>query len=190
MVADTETKNAFSEHAQCLAILTDALPPEKAKRAFDGLVSASDIARCTVYFSHYLFETYFKFGRGDLFLKRLDLWRDFVRQDLKTPLEAPGDARSDCHAWGSHPIYHLLTGVAGMRPDSDCFASIVIAPQPGGLKWIRASMPAPKGMVTVDLRFDGASPSGTVTLPVGMSGKFRWKGKSLAINAGQSNIQL
>ena len=30
---------------------------------------------------------------GDLFLKRLDLWMGFVRQDLKTPLEAPGDAR-------------------------------------------------------------------------------------------------
>ena len=91
MVADTAAKDRFSEHAQCLAILADALPPDRAKRAFDGLVSSDDLARCTVYFSHYLFETYFRFGRGDLFLKRLDLWRDFAKQDLKTQ-DAPGGA--------------------------------------------------------------------------------------------------
>ena len=38
-------------------------------------------------------------------------------------------ARSDCHAWGSHPIYHLLTGVAGIKPASNGFASVRIVPQ-------------------------------------------------------------
>ena len=77
-----------------------------------------------MYFSHYLFEAYFRHGRGDLFLKKLDLWRGFVRDGLKTPLEAPGvRGRSDCHAWGSHPLYHLLTGVAGIRPVADGFSA-------------------------------------------------------------------
>ena len=191
MVSDTEAKDRFSEHSQCLALLSGMLPPERESRVLKGLLEDDDLARTTVYFSHYLFDVYMKYGRADLFLKRLDLWRDYVKTGLKTPLEAPGArARSDCHAWGSHPIYHLLTGVAGMRPDSDGFASVVIAPQPGGLKWIRASMPTPRGMVGIDMRFDGATPSGTVTLPTGMSGTFRWKGKSLVLSAGQNSIRL
>ena len=184
MVADTAAKDAFSEHAQCLALLADALPPDKARRAFGGLVSADDLSRCTVYFSHYLFETYFKFGRGDLFLKRLDLWRDFVKQDLKTPLEAPGDARSDCHAWGSHPLYHFRTGLAGIRPASAGFASVEIAPCPGGLKRIEASMPTPHGVVSVDFRFDGPAVEGSVVVPEGLAGEFRWNGTVRALRSG------
>ena len=188
MVADTAAQDRFSEHAQCLAILSDALPPDRAKRAFEGLVSADDLARCTVYFSHYLFETYFRFGRGDLFLKRLDLWRDFAKQDLKTPLEAPGDARSDCHAWGAHPLYHFRTGLAGIRPTSAGFASAEIAPCFGGLTWIKASVPTPKGLLAVDLRCAGESISGTVDVPPGLPATFVWKGVRRTLHAGSNRL--
>ena len=190
MVADTAAKDCFSEHAQCLALLADALPPDRAKRAFDGLVSSDDLARCTVYFSHYLFETYFRFGRGDLFLKRLDLWRDFAKQDLKTPLEAPGDARSDCHAWGAHPLYHFQTGLAGIRPASAGFRSAEIAPCPGSLKQIAASVPTPRGAIAVNLRFDGDKVRGTVTVPEGVSAEFKWRGAVRRLTTGLNAIDL
>jgi len=185
LVADTVRRDRFSEHAQCLALLADILPPGDRARAFAGLVEAKDLAQCTVYFSHYLFETYLKFGRADLFLEKLDLWRGFARNGLKTPLEAPGTrARSDCHAWGAHPIYHLLTGVAGIRPSADGFASVGIAPHPGSLKRIRASMPTPRGTVSLDLRFDGSFPSGKVALPEGMPGTFIWNGEKIKLRSG------
>ena len=189
MIADTVRRDCFSEHAQCLAILADALSSDMAKRSFDSLVSALDLARCTVYFSHYLFETYFKFGRGDLFLSRIELWRDFVKQDLKTPLEAPGDARSDCHAWGSHPLYHFQTGVAGIRPMSAGFRSVSISPSPGGLNRIKASVPTPLGLVHEELEFLPAGPSGCVYLPEGMTGKFVWNGKVLRLSSGHNAIE-
>ena len=88
----------------------------------------------------------------------------------------PGDARSDCHAWGSHPAYHLLTGVAGIRPDAAGFARVRVAPQPGGLRWIAAGIPSSKGLVCADLHFDGDRATGTVTLPAGLSGVFVWRG--------------
>ena len=189
MVADTVAQDRFSEHAQCLAILADALSPEQAKRAFNGLISSGDLARCTVYFSHYLFETYFRYGRGDLFLKRLDLWRDFAKQDLKTPLEAPGDARSDCHAWGAHPLYHFRTRLAGIRPTSAGFASAEIAPCPGGLKRIEASVPTPKGLLSVDLRCEGESISGTVDVPHGLPTTFVWKGVRRPLRPGATRLE-
>ena len=185
LVADTVRKDRFSEHAQCLALLAEILPPDDRARAFAGLVEAKDLARCTVYFSHYLFETYLKFGRADLFLKKLDLWRGFVRDGLKTPLEAPGErGRSDCHAWGSHPLYHLLTGVAGIRPVTDGFSAVEVAPQFGGLKFVKAAMPTPKGMLAIDLRRTDDRVTGTVSLPSGLPAEFVWKGNRQPLRAG------
>ena len=190
LVADTVRHDRFSEHAQCLALLSGVLPPDREKRALKGLLDYDGLARATVYFSHYLFDVYMKYGRTDMFLKRLDLWREYVKMGLKTPLEAPGvRARSDCHAWGSHPVYHFLSGVAGIRPASPGFSSVVVEPHPGGLKQIRASMPTPRGMVSVDLKFEGDGPSGDVTLPEGLPGEFRWNGRTLELDAGRNVIQ-
>ena len=190
LIADTAAKDCFSEHAQCLALLSGILPPDREARVLKGLLEDEDLARTTVYFSHYLFDVFMKYGRTDLFMKRLDLWRGYVGTGLKTPLEAPGKhARSDCHAWGSHPIYHLLTGVAGISPASDGFKSVRVAPQPGALKWVKASMPTPKGVVSLDLRFEGGNVSGTVTMPDGMPGMFSWKGADRPLHAGVNRLQ-
>ena len=189
LVADTVKQDCFSEHAQCLALLSDILPPDRASRVLKGLLADADLARTTVYFSHYLFDVYVKYGRTDLFLKRLDLWRDYVKTGLKTPLEAPGvHARSDCHAWGSHPIYHLLTGVAGIKPAADGFAAVRIAPQPGGLTWLKATFPSPKGTIALDLRFEDGRVLGTATLPDGLPGTFVWKGAERPLRAGANPI--
>ena len=178
LMADDLAHTRWSEHAQCLAMLAGALSPDQDQSAFAGLVSATDLTRTTVYFSHYLFETYLRHGRADLFLKRLDLWRDYVKLGLRTTLEMPGESRSDCHAWGAHPLYHLRTGVAGIRPSAPFFGAVEIAPCPGPLREIRASVPHPDGMIAVDLRFDGAgNVTGSVDLPKGLSGAFVWRGR-------------
>ena len=191
LIADTAAKDRFSEHAQCLALLADVLAGDKAEAAFAGLLSEKDLARTTVYFSHYLFAAYLKFGRADVFLKRLDLWRDYANAGLKTPLEAPGRrARSDCHAWGAHPLYHLVTGVAGIRPDADGYAKVLVAPQPGGLGYVKAVAPTPKGMVGVDLSFDGGFASGRVSLPSGMEGTFVWDGVRIMLASGVNTISM
>ena len=190
LVADDAAKTRFSEHAQCLALLGDVVPGSRRERVWKGLLEAPDLARCTVYFSHYLFETYLRFGRSDLFLRRLDLWRDYVRLGLRTPLEAPGKARSDCHAWGSHPLYHLHSGVAGVRPAAPFFAAVEVAPCPGPLRFIRSKTPTPHGPVELDLSFQDGHVRGTVALPDGLSGTFRWHGRSAALVPGLQNIDL
>ncbi len=190
MVADTPAKDSFSEHAQSLAILSGVLDGEKEDAAFTGLVSAPDLARCTVSFSHYLFATLVKKGRTDLLLKKLDLWRDMVRRDLKTTVEGPGDTRSDCHAWGAHPLFHLLTGVAGIRPAEPGFGVVLVAPQPGGLKRIRAGVPTPKGAVEEDLSFEDGRVRGTVKVPEGMHGVFEWGGESVPLAPGVVEIDM
>ena len=187
--ADTPEKKDFSVHAQALALLGDVLPKDKAETTFRHLVEDKDLKRCTVYFSYYLFETYFKFGRGDLFLMRLDLWRDYVKKGLTTTQEAPDsgkngqkESRSDCHAWGAHPIWFMQTGLAGIKSAAPFFAKVRVAPCPGGLKSLKATHPHPKGWIEVDLKFDGDKATGTVVTPV--PGTFEFGGKTIELKAG------
>ncbi len=195
MVADTDRKDYFSEHALSLALIADILPADKRARVAKALVEEPVLGRATVYFSHYLFEAYFRIGRGDLFLKRLDLWRDYVGKGLRTPLEAPDcgkngqrEARSDCHAWGSHPIFWLQAGTAGIRPASDFYRTVRIAPQPGSLTRLAVTSPHPRGFVEVALRFDGGKATGTVTLPAGVSGTFAFGGVEKPLHEGLNEV--
>ena len=86
---------------------------------------------------------------------------------LESP-EYPGhDSRSDCHAWGAHPLWFLRTGVAGIRSAAPFFEKVRVAPQPGGLRSIKASYPHPSGkMIEVDLSFADGKAYGRVTTPV------------------------
>ena len=191
LFADDLAHSKWSEHAQALAMITGLMREDEEKRAFEGLISSPGLARATVYFSHYLFEAYFRHGRGDLFLNKLDLWREYVRLGLKTPLESPGaNARSDCHAWGAHPIYHALSGLAGIRPAALDYSKVVVAPCPGGLSFIRAHAPHPQGEIVVDLLFDGTDVSGTVTLPHGVGGIFKWGGREKPLASGENRIDV
>jgi hypothetical protein len=185
LFASNVAKTQFSEHSQCLALLADVVTGEEAERCFKSLIEASDLARGTIYYKHYLFSTYFKFRRPDLFFGNLGFWRNCLGWNLSTILETPSvDSRSDCHGWGSHPLWHLHTGVAGVRSASAFYGKVIVEPQPAHLKTIRSLTPTPKGNVELDLAFAGGEVSGTVTLPDGLPGEFRWQGKTQTLKAG------
>lgn len=192
LMADTAAKDAFSEHAQCFAILGGILSPEQRAAAFKGLVEAPDLARCTMYFSQHLFEAYARMGRADLILSRLDDWKRIVACGGRTTFEAPSlEPRSDCHAWSACPEYFLQTAVAGVTPAAPFFGKVRVAPQPGPLAFIRAKTPCPQGLVETDLAFapDGGV-SGTVVLPGTLTGTFEWKGRTLPLAPGRTAVRL
>lgn len=191
LMADNLSHTEFSEHGQCLALLTDTLTGDQAQRCFAQLLAAPDLKRTTIYFSFYLLETWQKFGRGDLIVERLSFWKDLVRQGLKTPVESPGDStRSDCHAWGSHPLFHLHASVAGIRPASAGFRTVRIAPEPGELPKIISRTPHPDGFIELNLTFSSGHCQGTVKLPPGISGVFAWHGREQKLNGGLNAINL
>jgi hypothetical protein len=190
LMADNLAHTEFSEHGQCLALLTEALTGHQAQRCFEQLLSAPDLKRTTIYFSFYLMETWQTFGRGDLILKRLDFWKDLVKQGLKTPVEEPGDTRSDCHAWGSHPLFHLHASIAGIRPASPRFRTVRIAPDPGKLPKIVSRTPHPDGFISLDLNFSDGHCRGNVELPQPITGVFIWHGREQKLNGGTNVIDL
>ncbi|MFJ8581732.1 family 78 glycoside hydrolase catalytic domain [Micromonospora sp. NPDC093277] len=74
------------------------------------------------------------------------------------------------HAWGSAPANIVPRFVAGVRPLAPGAREILIAPQPGPLRWLRAKVPTIRGPVQVDLDHRGGFQL-TVTLPPNVSGR-------------------
>jgi len=177
----------LSEHAQCLALLGDALPQDKRGRAFEALISRDDLSRTTVYFSFYLLETLARFGRGDLLCEKLAFWKALAAQGFKTPAEKPEPSRSDCHAWGSHPLYHAHASLAGIRPDGPGFRRVVCRPCPGTLQQIQCTVPHPRGQVRFSLQpvEDGRAQL-TLTLPPQTPGRLIWRDQSWDLDAGET----
>jgi hypothetical protein len=190
LIADNLAHTEFSEHAQCLALLSDTLTGDQATRCFQQLLTAPDLKRASIYFSFYLMETWQKFGRGDLIVERMNFWKDLVKQGLKTPVEGPGDTRSDCHAWGSHPLFDLQASVAGVRPASPGFRTVRIAPQPGKLPKIVSRLPHPDGFINLNLTFNNGHCQGTVELPEKITGTFAWQSHQQPLTPGPNQIDL
>ena len=191
ILADTPKKDRFSEHAQCLAILGGILSPAQRESSFAALAKGEGLAPTSSYFAHYLFETYAACGRPDLIRARFSYWRNFVEWGARTAFETQSiETRSDCHAWSACPVYFMQTVFAGVTPASPFFRTVRVAPQPAGLKFVKAKTPCPQGVIETDLRFEGDAVRGTVTLPKGLTGTFEWRGKTRPLAPGRQEVAL
>ncbi len=106
---------------------------------------------------------------------------------LTTWAEQPEPTRSDSHAWSAHPNYDLLTIVAGIRPRTPGFATVIVAPHLGSLKHLSVAVPNPKGMTEAEYTVEGTR---VITLPAGVSGELLWNGKTLSLHERKQELQL
>jgi hypothetical protein len=195
LLADTPEQKGFSQQANVLAVLYDVIPAAHQQEVLhkvlpiepgttpDGVLSAS------WYFRFYLARALDHAGLADEYLGALDPWRKLLPLHFSTWPEMPGDTRSDSHAWTSHPIYDLLTLVAGVEPASPGFATVRIAPHLGTLPSLTATYPHPLGEIKVDYRRQGSGLDATVTLPGNLTGSFVLNGKSWALKSGVNHIE-
>ena len=191
LLADDVARSQFSQHAQCLALLTDVLTPPQRRSCWDGLVGSTDLAQAQpMYWMFYLFEVFHRFGRGDLLLPRLRVWNELIDAGYKTPPEMFEPSRSDCHGWGSHPLFALHATIAGIRPTAPGFAKVEIAPSPGPLRRVHSKMPHPRGFIEAEMEFAAGTCLARVVLPQGISGVFRWKGQTVVLRPGGQELDL
>jgi hypothetical protein len=170
--------------------LGGGLSETQRQRIAHGLLNDSDLARTTIYFTHYLFETYRVLGEMDHFFERMQGWFELKAQGLKTTIEMPEPTRSDCHAWGAHPLFHYFASVLGIRPAEPGFKSVHIAPQLGSLTSARGTMVHPLGEIEVDLQREASTLRGHVSLPAGASGTFVFGGITQALTGGHHSIEV
>jgi hypothetical protein len=195
LVADNPDQKNFSQQANILAVLYDVVPKECQQEVLrrmlsidpgttpDGILSAS------YYFRFYLARALDHAGLADEYLRSIDPWRKLLPLHFSTWPEVPGNTRSDSHAWSAHPIYDLLTLVAGIEPASPGFATVRIAPHLGTLPALKAVFPHPEGLIEVAYQRQGAGLDATITLPGRLTGDFIFNGQSWPLTPGLNRIK-
>jgi hypothetical protein len=171
MLADNPTKASFSQHANVMAVLTDALPKAEQAGLLEKIMADKTITQTTLYYRFYLREALKKHGMGKEFDAQLNDWRTMLDMGLTTFAEEPEPTRSDCHAWSAAPNYQFLSTVLGINPGSPGFGTVRIEPVFRGLQFAEGKMPHPLGEISVRLEWLPAGIKATVKLPAGLDGE-------------------
>ncbi len=190
LFSDTPKSNVFSQHTNCLAILTEVVEGENARKIFEKVLSDNRLTQATLYWSFYVFETMKKCEMGDIYTQHLGIWEDFLKKGVTTWPETPDPSRSECHGWGSSPNYHFFTIMAGIRPLSPGFEKVEIAPAMGEARKVDATVPHPKGEIVVAIEKAEKGCKAAINLPEHTSGVFIWEGDTIEIHAGENKINL
>lgn len=74
---------------------------------------------------------------------------------------------SYCHGWSAGVSHLLQAYISGIRPQDLGFGTFIIDPQPAGLDWINARIPAPEGVIDITMKKDedGVNYSGRILVP-------------------------
>ncbi len=190
LFADELAHTRFSEHTQCLALLSGVVTDAQFARVAHSLIADPSLTRATIYFSHYLFETYRMLDNPAALFDRLSLWFDLPAYGFKTTPEQPEPARSDCHGWGAHPLYHFFATLLGIRPGGFGFDTVEIAPMPGDLTHLSGEMVHPRGRLVLDFYFEADALRGNVHLPEGLKGRLTYRGRTQDLGSGDTQIAL
>ena len=183
LYTDGEGSAHFSFHGNMFP-LAFGLVPEQYKAKVADYVQSRGMA-CSVYGAQYLLEAMFGADKDDYAIQLMSAktkhsWWHMMELGSTITLES-WDASSKQnldwnHAWGSAPANIISRYVLGVRPLEPGYSKILIAPQPGALKWIRGKVPTPLGAVGVSWNSDTASldievPPGA-TASVGLPARF------------------
>lgn len=189
--SDDRLHLSHSQHAQALAVLSEALPAKLRVAAAAALDADPFAAPASLYFTHYLIEAWAWAGHDGRIRDALGFWAKLPEQGFCTMPEAPEPSRSDCHAWCSHPLFHVAATLAGIRPDAPGFARVRISPCLGAIPSVRVKIPHPGGgWIAVELKARNGALRGDITLPPGISGSLHWHGTTRRLRPGRQRIAI
>lgn len=195
LLTEAPGRNDYSQQANILGVLYDVVPKERQQGVLrrmlvvDPGTTPTGLLSASYYFRFYLARALDHAGMADEYLRSLDPWRKMLALHFSTWPEVPGDTRSDSHAWTAHPIYDLLTLVAGIEPASPGFDSVRIAPHMGELPSLKATFPHPAGEIRVEYTRTSGGLDAKVTLPGSLKGSFVFNGKAWPLKPGENVIE-
>jgi hypothetical protein len=164
LYTDGEGSAHFSLHGNMFP-LAFGLVPEQYKAQIADYVQSRGMA-CSVYGAQYLLEAMFGAEKDDYAIQLMSAktehsWWHMMALGSTITLESWDSSSKQNldwnHAWGSAPANIISRYVLGVRPLEPGYSKILIAPQPGALKWIRGKVPTPRGAVSVSWNRDTAS---------------------------------
>jgi len=189
LLKDDLKGTSYSQHANIMGILADAVPSSYQAALFDRINTDTSLIQATYYYRFYLFRALKKVGKADQYLSMLQFWYNMLDLGLTTFAEEPEPSRSDCHAWSSSPLFDFLATVCGIEPDSLGFRSVKIEPSPGHLNTVEGIVPHPLGKIEVKLKKEGEALTGSIILPAGLHGRYMYKSCEVILQEGLNLIK-
>ncbi|KAL4771977.1 hypothetical protein BDW60DRAFT_222873 [Aspergillus nidulans var. acristatus] len=131
--ADLAGDDAFSQHTQVFAILSGAALPDDCSRLLKQSFADQRFSRCSYMMRFYALRAFS--AAGDEMYEsfwRHEAWKPYrkmLAQNLTTWEEDDVRQRSDCHAWGSVPIYEYCAELVGLTPVKPGCAKIRFKPR-------------------------------------------------------------
>ena len=149
MLTDGPDSSDLSQHCQVFGILTGTLGEEKGRANLLRSLDDPAVAKCTVAMGYYLFRALEQTGLYARTDRCWDIWREMLRNNCTTCVEADTDPRSECHAWGSLALYELPSVILGVRPGAPGYGKILVRPVPGYLTGASGQVVTPRGLIGV-----------------------------------------
>jgi alpha-L-rhamnosidase len=198
---DGEGSTHASLHANMFPLAFGLVPAERQASVIDFVQSRG--MACSVYGAQYLLEALYQTGKSDYALGLMTAhtersWWHMIDLGSTMTLEA-WDAKAKPnltwnHAWGAAPANIIARYVLGVRPLEPGYAKILIAPEPGTLRWMRGKVPTPRGPVAVSLQ-NGAEMRLEIEVPRGTTVRVIFPGRArsaeqISVNAKPMTAKL
>lgn len=126
---------SYSQHCQVWAVLSGAAPKQDHVRLVTESFAESALmkfSKCSYMMRFYALRAFALAGDdiyNSFWPKSWEPWRNMLANNLTTWEEDDVRQRSDCHAWGSVPIYEYCTELAGVRPIAPGSSRILFRPR-------------------------------------------------------------
>ncbi len=145
---DTEN-GGFSQHAQIWAVLSGAVSGNDARALMERMLCEKDLPQCSYSMKFFVFRALEMAGLYDRAYEMLDGWRAMLAKGLTTWVEDDVNQRSDCHGWGSLPIYEFAAVILGVKPHDYYGNGVNITPHTVGLTHAEGIVSTPIGDISV-----------------------------------------
>ncbi|KAL4947659.1 hypothetical protein BDW69DRAFT_204185 [Aspergillus filifer] len=158
---DQSGEDGYSQHAQVFAIISGTAHPSDSARLLTESFSNPRFSKCSYMMRFYAFRAFSLAGDEmyeDFWKTAWDPYRKMLKQNLSTWEEDDVRQRSDCHAWGSVPLYEYCVELAGLQPLSPGWKRVLFKPRLGLSEGVKARVALGKdnvGSVEWTTRGDG-----------------------------------
>ncbi|KAK0108657.1 hypothetical protein ONS95_003449 [Cadophora gregata] len=142
-LASIADEGAYSQHCQVFAVLCGASPPSDHGRLLTSAFTNPKFSKCSYMMKFYAFRAFAIAGHGvfeSMWKGMLEPYRKMLGMNLTTWEEDDVRQRSDCHAWGSVPIYEFCTEVAGVKPLEPGAKKVLFSPRLALSKSLKAQV--------------------------------------------------
>lgn len=165
---DGPAVRTFSQHVQVWAVLSGLVTGARAIPLLKKALADKKIAKMAWASAHFFFRAFRVAGDYGAAWNLWELWKKLLDMNVTTWPEDPVNLRSECHAWGSNPLFEAAAEILGVQPELPGYGKARIVPQVSRINSAEGVVATCRGPIKVNWTKRGRDFRLTVSLPRGV----------------------